>query len=107
MKKSFLAVAALGMLIATSAFALDLHQARGAGQVGEKADGYVTALAPSAEVNALVSEVNAKRQKEYTRISQQNGQSVAVVGKLAAAEIISGLESGNRYQDANGSWKTR
>ena len=94
-------------LIAAPALALDLHSARSQGLVGEKADGYVAAITPSAEVNELVNEVNAKRRAEYTRISKQNGQSVDVVSKLAAPQIQQGLEAGSMVQDANGGWKKR
>lgn len=106
MKFRFLpAVAA--MLVAMPALALDLHAARAQGQIGEKLDGYVTALKPSSEVNALVSSVNAKRRAEYTKISKQNGEPVDVVGKLAAPQILQGLESGASYQDSNGNWQVR
>lgn len=101
----FSVVAAL--LVAMPAWAIDLHSARAQGKVGEQADGYVAALQPDGEVNALVAEVNAKRRVEYTRISAQNGQSVSVVAKLAAPQIIQGLAPGNLYQDGSGSWKKR
>jgi len=100
-------LAVLGALIAFPAFALDLHQARTSGMVGEKLDGYAAALKATPEVNALVADVNAKRQQEYARISKQNGQPVDVVAKLAAAQIINGLEPDSSYQDADGKWKTR
>ena len=107
MKTRFLTLLAIGILAAAPAFALDLHQARAAGMVGEKLDGYAAALKSTPEVKALVAEVNAKRKQEYTRISAQNGQPVDVVAKLAAAQIIGGLESGSSYQASDGSWKTR
>jgi len=108
MKPRILTVLAiLGALVAFPAFALDLHQARTSGMVGEKLDGYAAALKATPEVNALVADVNAKRKAEYARISKQNGQPVDVVAKLAAAQIINGLEVGSSYQDANGNWKTR
>lgn len=106
MKTSFMIALILAM-VAAPVMALDLHQARSQGMVGEKTDGYVAAIKPSAEVNALVSEVNAKRRAEYERISKQNGQSVDVVAKLAAPQIAKGLEAGSRYQDPSGSWKSR
>jgi uncharacterized protein YdbL (DUF1318 family) len=93
--------------ISLPSFALDLHQARSVGFVGEKADGYVTGLKPTADVQALVAEVNAKRKQEYARISAQNGQPIDVVAKLAAQQIISSLDPGSLYQAADGSWKTR
>ncbi len=108
MKPRFLTLlAALGVLIAYPVFALDLHQARSSGMVGEKLDGYASALKDTPEVDALVADVNAKRKQEYARISKQNGQPVDVAAKLAAAQIINGLEPGSPYQDENGNWKTR
>ena len=107
MKLWFLSLVAIITLTASAAFAMDLHEARNTGLIGEKLDGYAVALKPSSEVNALVAEVNAKRRQEYTRISKQNGQSVDVVAKLAAAQIIKGLDAGSQYQAPDGSWKTR
>ena len=100
-------LAMMGALIAFPAFALELHQARTSGMVGEKTDGYTAALKTSVEVSTLVADVNAKRKEEYARISKQNGQPVDVVAKLAAALIINGLEAGSSYQDASGNWKIR
>lgn len=106
-KRILVCLTIIGALAAFPVWALDLHQARAAGMIGEKNDGYVTALKPDDEVNALAAEVNAKRQAEYARISGQNGQPAAVVAQLAAAQIIIGLESGAPYQDAGGAWKTK
>lgn len=100
-------LAAAWVLAAMPAMALELHDARAQGLVGEQADGYATALKPSAEVNALVGQINAKRKAEYTRISKENGQPVNVVGKLAAPQIVQKLEAGASYQDSNGNWQKR
>jgi uncharacterized protein YdbL (DUF1318 family) len=97
----------MGILFALPAFALDLQQARASGLVGEKTDGYVAAVRPSPDVQALVAEVNAKRKQEYTRISRQNGEPVNVVAQLAAPQIINKLAPGNLYQAPDGSWKKR
>lgn len=105
--KQFVTALLLVMFLAVPAWALDLHGARVAGQVGEKNDGYVTALKPSGEVNALVADVNAKRKAEYARISKENGQPVDVVAKLAAGQIINGLPTGASFQDGSGNWKTK
>lgn len=107
MKFRVLPVVAALILAAGAACALDLAAARASGAVGETPSGYVTAIESSAEVEALVSSVNAKRKAEYARISKQNGQPVEVVGQLAAPQIIGGLPKGSKYQDASGAWKTR
>ena len=97
----------VAILVAAPVFALDLQEARSQGLVGEKADGYVAAVSSSAEADALVSDVNAKRRAEYTRISKQNGQSLDVVSKLAAPQIMQGLPAGSMVQDSSGAWKKR
>ena len=96
-----------GALIALPAFALDLQSARVGGMVGEKLDGYIAAVQASPDVNALVNDVNVKRREEYARISKQNGQSVDVVAKLAAQQVIAKLPDGASYQAADGSWKKK
>lgn len=95
------------MALATPAFALDLHQARASGLVGEKLDGYVAPIKVTPEVQALVQEINAKRKLEYARISAENKQPVNVVAKLAAEQIIKNLDPGSYYQEPGGTWKTR
>ena len=106
-QKFFSAIVVLGLMaLASPALALDLHQARHDGIVGEKADGYIAALKKTPEAEALVEEVNQKRHEEYARISKQNNQPVDVVAKIAAEKIINGLNAGESYQDASGSWKT-
>lgn len=95
------------MCLTAPAYALNLQEARASGAVGEKSDGYVAARKDEAEVQALVAEVNTKRQQEYARISKENNQSVDVVAKLAAAQIINGLAPGVYYQAPDGIWKQR
>lgn len=108
MQKTFLAILILvGALVSMPALALDLQQARSGGMVGEKLDGYVSALQNTPAVTALVADVNSKRKAEYARISGENGQPVDVVAKLAAGQIINNLAPGSNYQAADGSWKTR
>jgi uncharacterized protein YdbL (DUF1318 family) len=108
MKLKFLTLAALAaLLFALPAFAVDLHEARGSGLVGEKLDGYVAALKATPDVQALVNGVNAQRQQEYARIAKEKGQTADVVAKLAAQQIINGLPAGNSYQAPDGSWKKR
>lgn len=109
MRKQFhlMSLALLAMLVATPAFALDLHSARQQNLVGEGRDGYAVALSGGNEVKALVNEVNAKRRAEYQRIAKGNGQPVDVVAALAASQIVSGLGAGESYQASDGSWKKR
>ena len=58
-------VLALSLLLALPAFALDLNQAKSNGMVGETNSGYIAAVKPSAEVNALVESINGQRIAQY------------------------------------------
>jgi hypothetical protein len=108
MKRTFFAAFfAIALIFASQAFAADLSQARAQGIVGEKLDGYIGAVKPSGDANAVVSDVNARRRAEYEKISKANGQPVSVVGKVAAENIINGLPSGSLYQAPDGSWKKK
>lgn len=108
MKLRYLGIVfAVIMLLVAPAYALDLQQARDSGQVGENLNGYVTARSNAADVQALVTDINSKRRDEYARISKENNQSVDVVAKLAAAQIINNLAPGVYYQAPDGSWKKR
>src|ERR1043166_8631785 len=111
MNKQWRLLTVLSFLFALAALpawaGLDLQAARSQGLVGEKADGYVSGLKNSPDVTALVAEVNARRKAEYASISKKNGQSVDVVAKLAAEEIINKLAPGASYQGPDGSWKKR
>lgn len=97
-------VLAAALLVSMQAFAMELGQARSGGLVGEKLDGYVAVIGSHNEAQELVNEVNARRREEYAKISKNNGQPVAVVGKVAAEQIINGLPGGAFYQGADGSW---
>lgn len=97
----------LGLFLSSHAFSMELAQARAQGLVGETADGYIAVVNASPDANAVVAEINARRRAEYTKISKDNGQSVAVVGKVAAERIIGGLPAGSYYKGADGSWKKK
>ena len=89
MRKLFYILAMI--LLTIPALALDLNEARSKGFLAEQADGFVKVIKPSAEVNALAAQVNSGRKAEYERISKENGQSVSVVGTLAAEQIAKKL----------------
>lgn len=94
------------MLVASLAFALDLDSAKAQGLVGETDSGYLAAVQPSAEVSALVSDINSKRRAEYERIARQNGIAVADVEKLAAKKAIDKTPAG-QYVQVGGSWRKK
>jgi uncharacterized protein YdbL (DUF1318 family) len=93
------------LAFAGAAGALDLDGAKASGLVGEKVDGYVAAVAPnpSADVTALVAQVNAKRKATYQGIAEKNGTDVGEVGKLAAQKLLERAPKG-AWIHADGKW---
>jgi hypothetical protein len=85
--------------------ALDLDAARQQGLVGEQSDGYVGAVSasPSADVKALVAEVNAKRRAAYADIAKKNGTAPDAVAALSAQKLIERAPAGQWIYD-KGLW---
>ena len=94
----------LGLLLAaTPAIALELHDAKAQGLVGETVNGYLGAVKSTPEVNALVGDINSKRKAEYQRIAQQNGIDLATVEAMAGKKAIDKTPPG-QYVNVTGSW---
>jgi hypothetical protein len=84
-----------------------LDDARAAGLVGERPDGYVDVVTPSPTpaIQALVADINAKRRAAYEQLAGQKGVPVEEVGALAAEKTISQkLKPGWFYLNSAGQW---
>lgn len=84
--KIVIVVAAL--LCSVPGMALDLNTAKSMGLVGEQTNGYLGAVKSSADVDALVSEINRQRKEAYSRIAAKNGTTIEQVGKLAGQKLF-------------------
>ena len=106
--KRFLAALALVLMI-QNAWAIDLRDAKAQGLVGEANTGYLAAVAApaSAEVRALIAEVNAKRKDEFERTAAKTGTTVAQVANRFYEIAVQKTEAGHYYQDATGAWKKK
>lgn len=83
----FIAMLAGATLLAAYAQGPVIDQAKAQGIVGEQFDGYLGIVDPSrasADVKRRVQGVNAGRLAEYTRISNEKGDSVATVAAAMA-----------------------
>jgi uncharacterized protein YdbL (DUF1318 family) len=102
-------VAALLLVLAfQGAWAIDLHAAKEQGLVGEANTGYLAAVgAPSAEVKALIDEVNAKRKAEFKRTAEKTGATLQQVQVRFYELAVQRTEPGHYYQDASGNWKRK
>lgn len=97
------------LLLPLAASAVTLDEAKGSGLVGETWKGYLAAVeaSPSAEVEQLVDEVNAKRRTEYERIAKKNGIKVEDVEKVAGKKAIEKTAAGQLVKDESGAWQTK
>lgn len=101
--------ALLGLwLLALPAHAVDLAQAKAAGQVGEQLNGLLglVKLDAPAEVQALVKNINAARLAEYQRIAAKNGVSADEVARLTAQKVIGQAPAGQFVETPSG-WQQR
>ena len=97
------------MPLALPAAAQSLDQAKAAGEVGERIDGYVgvvDANAP-ADIRALVDEVNAERKAKYAEIAKERGASVQAVAQIAGQKLIERTAKGGYVMGADGQWRQK
>jgi uncharacterized protein YdbL (DUF1318 family) len=97
---------ALSMVLALSAFALDLDAAKSAGLVGETNAGYIAAIKPSTEVNALVASINSQRKAQYQKIATKNGISLEAVEVRAGQKAIERTSPGEFINTGSG-WQKK
>jgi uncharacterized protein YdbL (DUF1318 family) len=102
---SILLVFALLAVPAGVALADPLADAKRAGSVGERPDGYLGMVGnASAEVRALVQDINGKRRQKYGAIAKKNGTSVATVAALAGAKLVENAAPGEYVMTSAGNW---
>jgi uncharacterized protein YdbL (DUF1318 family) len=100
-----------GLALASSpAFADALDDARAAGQIGERPDGYVAVVDAGAPANIkeLAASINRQRRDAYQKIANEKGVPIEQIGALTAEKIINEkLRPGMFYMDASGAWKQK
>ncbi|GFE72405.1 YdbL family protein [Novosphingobium sp. TCA1] len=81
--------------------------ARAAGQVGEQKDGYLGVIgSPSAEVRAMVRDINNRRRAIFTE-KAAGKSTIEEYAFATACRLIAQTQPGEKYQAPDGSWKTR
>ena len=107
MKKIFAAIGLL--LLMQGAWAIDIHDAKDQGLVGEANSGYLAAVQSpaSAEVRALIAEVNEKRKARFESTAKKTGTTLAQVANRFYELAIEKTAPGHYYQDSSGRWKKK
>ena len=106
-KQVFAAIGLLFML--QNAWAINIGDAKAQGLIGEANTGYIAAVqsSASAEVRALIADVNAKRKAEFEKTAASTGTTVAQVSHRFYELAVQKTKAGNYYQDAGGNWKKK
>jgi uncharacterized protein len=87
-------------------WSLTLEEAKAQGMVGEQPNGYLGIVQPgaSAEVQALVNNVNQKRRQTYEDIARRNSTKLEAVEMLAGKTAIDNTRPGNLVRSPSGQW---
>ena len=97
------ALLALG-LFSTGVQALTLADARQQGRVGESQSGYLAAIKPDRETQALVKQINEARSESYRQLALSNNLPQQEVARLAGKKLIEKAQPGEFVQGINGQW---
>jgi uncharacterized protein len=94
----------LALALLSPAYAVSLEEAKAKGLVGEKPNGYLGMVNPSApEVEALTSDVNKKRRQAYEDIARRNRTPLEAVEALAGEKAIQNTKPGH-FVEGPGGW---
>jgi len=101
-----LGILSLAVCVAAPVFALDLDQAKRDGLVGETNTGYIAAVKASAEVDALVADINKQRKVQYQKIAEKNGISLQAVEARAGLKAIEKTPAGE-FVNTGAGWQKK
>jgi uncharacterized protein YdbL (DUF1318 family) len=98
-------VALAGAATAQSAY----FDARAAGQVGERFDGYLgyALVQPSPSARQQTEAINIRRRALYTDLAQRRGVGPQEVGITAGCTLLARVGVGESYMLADGQWRRR
>lgn len=83
-------------------------EARAAGLIGERFDGYLgLARVPSEAVRRQVGAVNIKRRALYSDLARRRGVAAQDVGVTAACALLGRVAVGEAYLLGDGVWRRR
>lgn len=112
MRKSIMIAGALVLAgLATATYAQRdpaYAAARASGQVGEQPDGYLGIVgAATADLRALVANINIQRKAAYTQKAAASGATVEQLAFTSGCNLIAQTSAGEKYRSPDGVWKTR
>lgn len=106
----FLALLLLSALSFTPAVAASLDEAKAAGYLGERPDGYVGVVRQDAPqwARQLVDQINAQRREAYAELAGRTpGATVREVGIIAGRKLIERAPPGHFVMNELGQWEEK
>ncbi|MGI9500346.1 MAG: YdbL family protein [Geminicoccaceae bacterium] len=97
----------LTLVTITAVDAGPLDDAKAAGLVGERADGYVGAVTGDAGIQGLIDEINAGRRAKYAEIASKRGAPVDAVAVIAGKKLIERVPAGQYVMGSDGKWQQK
>jgi uncharacterized protein YdbL (DUF1318 family) len=97
------------LLLLQNTWASDIRDAKAQGLVGEANTGYIAAVTSpaSAEVRALLADVNAKRKAQFEATAKKTGAKTDQVAYRFYELAVQKTAPGGYYQDSSGRWKKK
>ena len=87
---------------------VSVTQARGAGLIGERFDGYVGFVtSPSESLRRQVNAINIRRRALYANLARQKGVSTEEVGITATCTLFARIPVGGYYLTSDRGWLRR
>jgi uncharacterized protein YdbL (DUF1318 family) len=91
-------------MMAFSAWAISLDDAKKQGLVGEMPNGYLGVVVDSTEAKSLAATVNKKRKSIYINLARKNKITLQQVTALAAEKAFAKTQAGHYIKNSSGQW---
>ena len=98
-----LSISMIGVNPATS-WSADLHQAKAAGLIGERPDGYLGIVKNGPGIAELVQDINQRRRAIYQGVAQKNGISMQKAEKIGGDKFTRDTPPGQYIMTPSGQW---
>lgn len=102
-----LVLALISITPVATAQAGPLDDAKAAGLIGERADGYVGAVTGDASVKELIDEINAGRKAKYKEIAAKREAPIEAVAGIAGKKLVERTPAGQYVMGSDGKWQQK
>ena len=93
-------------MLVGQAWAQSLAEAKEAGWIGERPNGYLGLVKPDTpnNIKKLVQDINAKRRVRYLEIAKKNGTKLEAVQRIVGAKLIKRARPSDYIMNCAGKW---